>query len=115
MFGDEDKIEKITVEIKKRERLEKVIYGEFEVVEDLNSEEAQNCISLHREGVSREDFKEIKEVDFTIFLKHMKNQNCPAGTVTIINPILCDKTEIYMKKCDNQSLESMEGNELVTV
>lgn len=94
MFGDADKIEIVTIEIKKKEHLEKVLWREFKVAEQLDSFGPRYSIPLCADGLTREDFQEIKEVDFTVFFKHMKNKGYPSGSVTIVDCTLAKHIEV---------------------
>lgn len=94
MFGDADKIEIVTIEIKKKERLEKVLWRNFKVTRKLGHTCPRYSIPLCSNGLTREDFQEIKEVDFTVFFKHMKNKKHPSGSVTIANCILAKPIEV---------------------
>lgn len=106
MSGDADDIEKVTVEIKKRERLEKVLWNEFKVMNESDQNGDKCILPLQTDGLNREDFREIKEVDFTVFLKHMKNREHPFGRVTIGDCVLAKPSP--SKEKNNSSLKESE-------
>lgn len=107
MFGDTDKIETITVEIKKKERLEKVLWREFKVEEKLYPDGPRYSIPLCSDELIREDFQEIKEVDFTVFLKHMKHKKHPSGSVTIIDCVLAKHIDIESVPDEQEKLPAI--------